>query len=401
MQRTSPCPPRIGFVGTYVPRRCGIATFTRDVLESVSPPASAFVVAVEQPHLTHRYPPEVRAVIRERHRRDYRSAAKLLNDEADVVNLQHEFGIFGGKMGSHILGLTGALRVPLITTMHTVPAEPTPLQARIIAQLAEHSARLVVINPRGQAFLERVYRVPASKISVIPHGIPDLPFAPPNAYKPGLGLAGRTTLFSFGLLSPGKGFEHAIEALPPLVDRHPDLVYVIAGTTHPNERRLYGERYRQSLQDLIAHLKLDDHVRFVDRFLPDDELHRWLLAADVYLTPYPHQEQISSGTLAYAMGAGCVVASSAFWHASELLRGGRGVLVPPADSEAIRDALEDLLADPARRDLIRRRAYEASRSSVWPVIGQRYLAEFQRAAAPGAGTPLHAPPPAFKEARPA
>ena len=372
--------PRIGFVGTYVPRQCGIATFTRDLLEAVSPPAAAFSVALDEGEGRREYGPVVRARIREEERRDYRAAAALLDRDADVVSLQHEFGIFGGWWGAQVMELVNQLRAPLVTTFHTVAAEPSAAARVLIREIAEQSARVVVMNRRGRAFLDRAYGVSPSRVSVIPHGIPDLPFVDPDQVKPRFGVDGRTVLLSFGLVSPAKGFEHAIAALAPLAASHPELLYVIAGATHPNELRLHGERYRRSLEDLVARLGLREQVRFVDRYLPQQELHDWLLAADLYLTPYPHQEQISSGTLAYAMGAGCVVVSSAFWHARGLLRGGRGVLVPPADSVAMTAALDRLLADPEQRAAMRRRAYDASRAATWPVVGERYLETFRTAA---------------------
>jgi glycosyltransferase involved in cell wall biosynthesis len=292
------------------------------------------------------------------------------------VSLQHEHGIFGGTDGEYILDFARALRVPLVTTLHTVLRRPSESHRNIVRELAERSARLVAINPRARVPLEHAYGLAGVAVQVIPHGIPDLPLVPPDSPKAAFGLEGRRVVLSFGLLAPSKNLDFAIRALPSVVAADPSIVYVIAGATHPGEIRANGEAYRHSLRDLADELGVSTHVRFIDRFLPAAELGELLLAADVYVVPYQHEEQISSGTLAFALGSGTAVVSTPFWHAQELLAGGCGLLVPFGDASALAREVAYLLTHDRERDEIRRRAYAATRGMTWPAVGEQYVSIF-------------------------
>ena len=376
---------RVAFVGTFPPRRCGIAAFTSDLLEALEPQACSWAVALDDHPGQHEYPRSVRAAIIMDQKTDYTEAARWLNHEADVVSIQHEFGIFGGDDGAYVLDLVRELHVPVVTTLHTVLRKPSPSQLAVIHELARHSSRLVVMNGRGRTFLRDVYGIPEQQVAVIPHGIPDLPFADPEPYKQRLGLAGRKLILSFGLLSPSKGFEHVIEALPAIAAAHHEALYVVAGSTHPGELEHHGERYRRFLEERAADLGVEEHLTFIDRFLPLSELCELLLAADVYVSPYPAEEQISSGTLAYALGSGTAVISTPYWHAQELLRDGNGILVPFADPAAIAREAVRLFDDGEARDRLRRQAYESTRTSTWEAVARSYLAVFDEAIQDGVG----------------
>ncbi|MDA1061344.1 MAG: glycosyltransferase family 4 protein [Chloroflexi bacterium] len=381
-QLDSPTGPRIAFVGTYPPRRCGIATFTEDLRIAVDSPTS-WVAAMEDDPGARSYPPEVRLVIDQHDPQAYAEAAEQLSREADIVCLQHEFGIFGGPSGADILTLTEGLRIPLVTTLHTVTSNPSEEQRAVVRALAAHSERLVVMNESGRALLGSAYAVDPSRIEAIPHGIPVIPRADRAAARARLGLDGRTVMLSFGLLSPSKGLEHAIAALPEVVAAQPEFLYLIAGATHPGVLEHAGEAYRESLVETARQLGVADNVRFIDRFLSRADLYELLAACDFYITPYPNGEQISSGTLAYAMGAAAVVLSTPYWHAQELLADGRGVLVPFNDPAAIAETLRGLLADEQRCEQLRERAYAWSRGATWPVVGERYISLFEVAVASG------------------
>lgn len=385
--------PSIAFVGTYPPRRCGIATFTEDLLAAVGSPA-AWVAAIEDDPGSRRYPPEVRLTIEQHNGRSYIDAADQINEEAAVVSLQHEFGIFGGPSGSDILRLAEALRVPLITTLHTVTSSPSDEQRDIVQELAGRSARLVVMTEVGRSLLREAYAVDDARVKVIPHGIPVIPREARTPARARLGLDGRTVMLSFGLLSPSKGFEYAIAALPEIVEDRPDFVYLIAGATHPGELQHSGEAYRRSLWETADRLGVTSHVRFIDRYLSRQELYELLAACDFYITPYPNAEQISSGTLAYAMGAGAVVISTPYWHARELLSDERGQLLPSPDPAAITAAIRDLLTNERRRERRRERAYAWSRGATWPVVGARYRNLFAETAARDSDRILRRPIPA-------
>ena len=367
----------IALIGSYVPRRCGIATFTNDLAGGLSAASSDLhveIVAMNDDRARHDYPSEVEFEIGQNELADYRVAADHLNaSRIDVVSVQHEYGIFGGADGAHILKLMGLLRMPVVTTLHTVLSRPTSGQRKVVSELAVLSDRLVVMSEKAREFLVDVYQVDARRICVVPHGIPDIPFVDPNFYKDQFAVEGKKTLLTFGLLAPNKGIENVVRALPAIAERHPDVVYIVLGATHPHVKKHSGEAYRLSLLELATDLGVDDHLVFHDRYVDRDTLCEFLGAADLYVTPYLNEEQIVSGTLAYAMGAGKPVISTPYYHAAEMLADGRGVIVPFADSAAIARAVNDLLGDETARHAMRKRAYTHSRGAVWSEVGRRYL----------------------------
>ena len=376
---------RIAVIGGHLPRRCGIATFTTDLCEALAaqyPNASCFAVPVNDTEEGYDYPSRVRFEMVERDLESYRRAADFLNiTNVDLVCLQHEFGIFGGPAGSHILVLLRELRMPVVTTLHTVLREPDAQQRKVMKELAELSDRLVVMSDRGRIFLQDTYGIPAHKIDLIPHGIPDVPFVDPNFYKDRFGAEGQTVLLTFGLLSPNKGIEYVIEALPEILAQHPHVKYMVLGATHPHVLRAEGEAYRLTLQRLVRELGVERNVVFHNRFVSLEELVEFIGAADIYLTPYLNHEQIVSGTLAYTLGAGKAIVSTPYWYAEELLADGRGVSVPFSDSPAIARSVLELLDNEAERHAIRKRAYLYGREMIWPTVAQRYADSFRRARA--------------------
>ena len=324
------------------------------------------------------YPSEVRFQIDDTNLPDYRRAADMLNrGKYDAVSLQHEFGIFGGQAGSHILTLLTRLQMPIVTTFHTILAKPTLEQQSVLSQIADVSSKLVVMAHKGRSLLRSVYQVPADKIEIIPHGIPDCAFLGRRAAKALLGFEGRSVILTFGLLSPNKGIEVMIDALPQIVRSRPDAMYVILGATHPNLVRDRGEEYRESLIARVRALGLVDHVRFLDQFVDQATLHQYIAMCDVYVTPYLNEAQMTSGTLSYSFGAGKAVVSTPYWHARELLADGHGILVPFGDSAALGSEIAALLTDEPRRVAIEQRAHASSRSMVWPRIAERYTAVFE------------------------
>jgi len=377
--------PRIAFLGGYDPRRCGIATFTHDICEAVSlatPDSQCIAGAVNDRVEGYHYPPRVRFEILEKDLDSYRRAADFLNfNNTDVLCVQHEFGIYGGSAGSHVLALLKEVRMPVVTTLHTVLSEPNPAQRKVMEELIQRSDRLVVMAQKGAEILAETYGVPADKVDVIPHGIPHVPFAASDVYKAQFGVEGRIVLLTFGLLGPGKGIEHAIEALPEIVRRHPNVVYLILGATHPHLVAREGEAYRLSLERLADDRGVKDHVIFYNRFVSSDDLKEFIGATDIYLTPYLNEAQITSGTLAYVFGAGKAVVSTPYWHAKELLADGRGALVPFRDSAAIAEAVCDFLDDPVKLKKVRTEAYRMGREMLWPAVAARYLQSFRHACA--------------------
>lgn len=371
----------IAFVGTYVPRRCGIATYTRDLRCAVAghlPSARCLVVAMDDAGRSYDYPDEVRFHCDDGERQSLRRAAELFDlANVDVVSLQHEYGIFGGEAGENVLELLRHTRPPVHTTLHTVLADPTPAQRRVIDEVLHLSARLAVMTERGRLLLREIYGIADDRIDVIPHGIPDTAFVDPESAKPRFGLQGRKVLLTFGLLSPSKGIEHVIAALPEIIRHHPDVIYVVVGATHPHLLRAQGEQYREQLAALTGTLGVGGHVEFHDRYVDMPDLLAFLGAADIYVTPYLNQDQITSGTLAYAFGCGKAVVSTPYWHATELLADGRGVIVPFADSGAIAEEVSRLLADDAVRTRLRRTAYEAGREMIWSRVAARYTEAFR------------------------
>ena len=374
---------KIAFVGDYLPRKCGIATFTHDMYASVAgrfPDAQCFVVPVNDRPEGYDYPPEVRFEIEEQDLESYRRAADFLNfANTDVVCLQHEYGIYGGVAGSHILGLLRDLRMPVVTTFHTVLREPDVDQRRVLKELAALSARVVVMTERARTFLRGIYGVPEAKIDLIAHGIPDTPFVDPDLYKDQFGVGGRLVALTFGLLSPNKGIEHMLRAVPEVHESFPDFVYIVLGATHPGLVREQGERYRLSLERLARDLGISKQVIFYNRFVELKELTEFIRAADVYVTPYLNPAQITSGTLAYSFGCGKAIVSTPYWHAEELLADGRGVLVPFADSGALAREICGLLRDEPRRNAMCEQAYRLGRGMVWAHSARLYMESFQQA----------------------
>jgi len=376
---------RIAFIGNYMPRRCGIATFTTDLCEAVAAEykeATCISLPVNDTVDGYEYPSRVRFELMEKDIESYRRAADFLNiNNINLVCLQHEYGIFGGRVGSHILALLRELRMPIVTTLHTILVEPDADQRRVLEEVAELSDRLVVMSQRGKEFLTDIYRVSSDKIDLIPHGIPDVPFVDPSFHKDLFGVEGKMVLLSFGLLSSSKGIENVIEALPAIVATHPNVVYMILGETHPHFKATDGEAYRRSLQWLAREKGVESNVIFYNRFVSLEELNEFIGAADIYITPYLNQAQITSGTLAYTLGAGKAVISTPYWYAEEMLAEERGVLVPFRDPAAIARKVIDLLDDEAGRHAMRKRAYMFGRNMIWPKVARRYHETFERARA--------------------
>ncbi|HEY0549554.1 MAG TPA: glycosyltransferase family 4 protein [Verrucomicrobiae bacterium] len=374
---------KVVFLGDYLPRKCGIATFTTDLRCAVAgkfPELQCPVVPVNDIEEGYDYPPEVRFEIAEQDLPSYLRAADFLNiSDADVVCLEHEFGIFGGPAGSHVLALLRELRMPIVTTLHTILREPNAEQRRVMRDLIQLSTRLVVMTERGREFLREVYGAPEAKIDLIPHGIPDMPFADPNYFKDEFAVAGKQVLLTFGLLSPNKGIEYALRAMPDIIREFPDVVYIVLGQTHPNLLRDEGEAYRLGLKRMAKDLGVQKNVVFFNRFVELEELMRFIGAADIYLTPYLTEAQITSGTLAYAFGAGNAVVSTPYWHAQELLTDERGKLVAFRDSTAIATAVIELLRDESLRYSMRKNAYRLGRDMVWSRVAQLYVKSFEQA----------------------
>ncbi len=367
---------KVAFVGSYCPRKCGIATFTYDLSQAMATRfrgLESIVVPVTDPGQAYDYGAEVRFEIHEQDRDSYRRAADFLNlSQADVVSVQHEFGIYGGSAGSHVLTLLRELDVPVVSTLHTVLDEPTPEQHRVLSELASLSARVAVMSGRGKQFLVNVYGIPEEKVDVIPHGVPDMPFVDSHFYKDLYGVEGKLVLLTFGLLSPNKGIEFVLQALPALVQEFPEIVYIVLGATHPVLVREQGEAYRLSLVRLAEGLGVRKHVVFYDQFVDLDSLLQFIGATDIFITPYLNPKQITSGALAYAFGCGKPVISTRYWHAEDLLADGLGVLVPFEDPRAIAYATQALLRDNTGRHRMRKRAYLVGREMVWSNTAQRY-----------------------------
>ena len=369
---------RIAMLSTYAPRQCGIATFAQDLVESIAKarPDAEIVVAGMNDGRVYDYPEHVRLSIDQDDLDAYEAAADALNRlDIDILSVQHEFGIYGGPAGSYLLALLRRVRAPVVTTLHTVLETFTPEQEAVIEELVALSSTVVVMSERAVRFLV-AQGVPQEKITFIPHGIPDIGFDR-DTEKARLGLAGRAMILTFGLLSPNKGIETAIRALPAVVRDVPDLTYLVLGATHPNVRAAHGEAYRDEMRQLAADLGVADHVRFDNRFADAADVRRAIAAADIYLTPYLSREQITSGTLAYAVGSGKAVVSTPFWYAEELLADDRGVLVPFRDPEALGLALGRLLRHPDERAAMEARALDYGRDMHWPNIARLYLDRFE------------------------
>ena len=374
---------RIAFIGNHLPRLCGIATFTHDLHRAVSmarPDLETGVVAMTDLGGGYDYPQAVRFEIPAENVDNYVDAAEFLNNAGyDVVCLQHEYGIFGGEAGSNITKLLSQLKMPVVTTLHTVLAKPTSAQRDVMQRIIDTSSKIIVMSEKGQQLLHSVHGVPADKVEIIPHGIPDLPFREPHSAKAKLGFAGKTVILTFGLLSPNKGIETILDAMPGIIKSCPNAVYVILGATHPNLVRQQGETYRDSLTTRVRELGIQDHVVFFNQFVEQATLLDFISMCDVYVTPYLNEAQMTSGTLAYSFGLGKAVVSTPYWHAKELLSDGHGILVPFGDAKAIGAEISALLADDVRRHAMRARAYAASRSMTWPETAKRYLRAFENA----------------------
>ena len=367
---------QIAVIGTYLPRRCGIATFTADVCEALAqrlPATNIFAIAINDGDENYAYPDRVRFEIAEQDIASYQRAADFLNTNGvDMVILQHEYGIFGGPSGSHVLELLRETHAPIVTVLHTVLREPDATQRRVMGEIVRLSDRLVVMSHQARDILHDHYAAAVEKISYIPHGIPDVPFIDPNFYKDQFDAEGKVVMLSFGLLSPNKGIEYVIAAMPAILERHPDVVYMVLGATHPHVRRMQGEAYRLELQRLARELGVERSVIFYDQFVPLEELVEWIGAADLYITPYLNPEQVVSGTLAYTVGAGKAVISTPYVHATELLGEGRGMLVPFRDSASIAQQVTDSLDHEAARHAMRKRAYTLGRTMTWPRVAEEY-----------------------------
>jgi len=370
----------VAVIGNYVPRQCGIATFTTDLVDGLTaeaPDINCWTVAMNDTPGGYAYPEKVRFEINQNTLTDYSIASEFLNiSQADIVCVQHEYGIFGGPAGSHLLRLLGELRMPVVTTLHTVLKDPAPEYREVMRTLTALSDKLIVMSQKAVSFLKEIYKVPEEKIAFIHHGIPDTPFMDPNYYKDQFGVEGKKVLLTFGLLSPNKGIETMLHALPEVIKKHPDVTCIILGATHPHVLKSQGEEYRISLQQLVLKLNISDHVIFQNRFVELKELCEFLGTADIYISPYPEEAQITSGTLAYAMGTGKAVISTPYWYATEMLAEGRGRIVPFNDPDAMAEQIIDLLDNDTARHIIRKKAYTFSREAIWKEVARKYLGVF-------------------------
>jgi glycosyltransferase involved in cell wall biosynthesis len=370
----------VAVIGTYSPRQCGIATFTTDLVEALSteaPGINCWAVAMNDTAEGYAYPEKVRFEINQNRLNDYSVASEYLNiSQVDIVCVQHEYGIFGGPAGSHLLKLLGDLRMPVVTTLHTVLRDPAQEYREVMRRLSDLSDKLIVMSHKAVDFLKDIYDVPEEKIAFIHHGIPDTPFMDPNFYKDQFGVEGKKVLLTFGLISPNKGIENVLQALPSVIQKHPDLTYIILGATHPHILKAHGDEYRISLHQLVRKLGISEHVIFQNRFVEMKELCEFLGTTDIYITPYLEEAQITSGTLAYAMGTGKAVISTPYWYATEMLAEGRGRIVPFKNPDAIAEQIIDLLDNDTNRHTIRKKAYTFCREAIWKEVARRYLEVF-------------------------
>ncbi|MHC4461441.1 MAG: glycosyltransferase family 4 protein [Planctomycetota bacterium] len=367
---------KVAFISSSLPRKCGIATFTSDLIINTATAAKGefepLVVTMRSDNEL-KYNDPVKFEIRQNVKSDYICAADYINfSHVDVVSVQHEFGLFGGDAGSYLSLLLDRLKAPTITTLHTVLDEPSPAYHKSLVDVCNASYKVITMNERGVDMLRNIYGISGKKVQLIAHGIPDLPFVDSNYYKHKFGMEGRRTILTFGLLSKKKGIEVLLKAMPAIIEADPSILYIVLGMTHPSVLKHDGESYRFSLQRIVTELGLKEHVIFHNRFVRDEELHNFLCAADIYVTPYLSREQLTSGTLSFAVGTGKAVVSTPYWAAMELLSGGRGKLVSFGNSEQMAEAIIEILKDDSLFYSLRRRAYEYGRSRTWPKIGQAY-----------------------------
>ncbi len=371
----------VAVIGNHLPRQCGIATFTTDLVKGLSaeaPDVYCWAIAMNDKPEGYPYPDTVRFEINQNNLTDDSVASQFLNiNQTDIVCLQHEYGLFGGPAGSHLLKLLGDLRMPVVTTLHTVLKDPTPEYRAVMCKLSDLSDKLVVMSSKASDFLKDIYAVPEDKIVFIHHGIPDTPFIDPSFYKDKFGVEGRKVLLTFGLLSPNKGIENVLQVLPAVIKKHPDVVYIILGATHPHILKSHGDAYRIMLQQLVHKLNIGEHVIFQNRFVELQELCEFLGIADIYITPYLEEAQITSGTLAYAMGTGKAVISTPYWYATEMLAEDRGRIVPFHNLDAMAEQNIDLLDNDVDRHAMRKKAYLFSRDAVWREVSRKYLQVFR------------------------
>ena len=373
----------VAVIGNYLPRQCGIATFTTDLVEALSaeaPDINCWAVAMNDKPEGYPYPEKVRFEINQNKLSDYSVASQFLNiSQTDIICVQHEYGLFGGPAGSHLLRLLGELHMPVVTTLHTVLKDPPTEYREVMCKLSDLSDKLVVMSRKASDFLTEIYAVPEEKIAFIHHGIPDTPFIDSSYYKDKFNVEGKKVLLTFGLLSPNKGIENVLQALPSVIKKYPDAVYIILGATHPHILKAHGDAYRIMLQQIVRKLDLGEHVMFQNRFVELKELCEFLSIADIYVTPYLEEAQITSGTLAYAMGAGKAVISTPYWYAIEMLAEERGRIVPFRNPDAIAEQIIDLFDNDVERHAMRKKAYTFSRDAVWKEVSRKYLQVFSEA----------------------
>lgn len=371
---------KIAYIGSYPPRECGIGTFTQNLANAMKAKNhngtnynKSLVIAMNDYDETYAYPPEVKLTINQEQQADYLKAANFINSNGvDICILQHEFGIYGGSGGVYVLPLLHHVKVPILVTLHTILKTPSYTEKAILIEICKMADKVVVMSEMAITFLTSVYNVPKTKIALIAHGVPDFQFDKKQS-KAEFKLGKKKVLMTFGFISRNKGIETVIKALPQTIRKHPEILYMVLGKTHPNVLRHSGEEYRNYLQLLITKLKLQDHVLLLNEFIDETELFRYLAACDIYITPYLHETQITSGTLSYAMGAGCAVVSTPYWHAAELLQNGKGRLFNFNDPDDLAQTLIELLDDPEKLKKIQEKAYQYGRDIKWPKIGEQYL----------------------------
>lgn len=378
----------ISFISTYIPRQCGIATFTHDLANSVvslmgeklNDGKPVNITALTDIPEGYKYGSEVKFEIKDQELDNYKEAAYFLNQSpSEIISLQHEFGIFGGEHGENIVLLLQNINKPVVTTLHTVIDSPLPEQMSIVREIGNLSSYTIVQSSRASKMLETIYKIPKEKIKHIPHGGPDVPFIDPAYYKDKLNLIDKKVILTFGLLSPGKGLEDVILSLPRVVNKYPDTVYIILGATHPNVKKAYGEEYRHTLENLVINNSLGANVIFINRFVSYKELLEFLLMSDIYISPYQHKNQIVSGTLTYAMSCGKAIISTPYWYAEDILKGDTGMIVPFKNPSAMGDALIELLGSESKRNRFRKNAYDKGRGMIWSAVASRYIDLFQMA----------------------